>query len=47
MFHHAPGRTDDQLDDLKATVGVGGPVPVHWAVEGVSLVVDSLADVET
>lgn len=37
LFHHDPGRTDDQLDGLVAGLG-GGPVRVTAAAEGTVLV---------
>jgi ribonuclease BN (tRNA processing enzyme) len=42
LFHHAPGRNDDAVDDGLATARlladvVGGPAAVHLAVEGRSL----------
>lgn len=36
LFHHDPGRTDDQIDALVAGLS-GGPVPVIAAVEGMVL----------
>jgi phosphoribosyl 1,2-cyclic phosphodiesterase len=36
LFHHAPDRTDDELDAIVAAF-TGGPVPVSAAVEGAVL----------
>ena len=36
LFHHAPDRTDDELDAIVAAFA-GGPVPVSAAVEGAVL----------
>jgi phosphoribosyl 1,2-cyclic phosphodiesterase len=37
LTHHAPDRTDDQLDELAAALA-GAPVPVSLAAEGIELV---------
>ncbi|MGH9187122.1 MAG: MBL fold metallo-hydrolase [Acidimicrobiales bacterium] len=39
LFHHAPGRTDDAVDDVEALARslAGGAVPVVAAAEGVTL----------
>jgi phosphoribosyl 1,2-cyclic phosphodiesterase len=36
LFHHAPARTDDALDEMLAALGAP-PVPVTLAVEGTTL----------
>jgi phosphoribosyl 1,2-cyclic phosphodiesterase len=36
LFHHAPGRTDDQIDAIARSVGDGG-VPVSVAAEGTTI----------
>lgn len=42
LFHHAPARTDDQLDDLAATIDA--PIPVVLAHEGQVLDVPGCVD---
>jgi phosphoribosyl 1,2-cyclic phosphodiesterase len=40
LFHHAPARTDDQLDDLATAIaGADHPMPVILAVQGETLCV--------
>ncbi len=39
LFHHGPGRTDDQLDEIAAALEA--PFPVHVAREGQALTVDA------
>jgi phosphoribosyl 1,2-cyclic phosphodiesterase len=37
LFHHAPARTDDEVDAIVASVGARGPVPVAAAAEATTL----------
>jgi phosphoribosyl 1,2-cyclic phosphodiesterase len=39
LFHHAPRRTDNEIDEL-ASRAIGGPVPVFAAAEGLTVHLD-------
>ena len=39
LFHHAPQRTDSEIDELVGRV-IGGPVPVVTAAEGLTVYLD-------
>ena len=37
LFHHAPGRTDDEVEAIAAAAAGASPVPVLAAAEGLTL----------